>query len=153
MTAKEICERVNKLAEPVAKKIGVEIDDVEFVKEGPSYYLRIFIDKDGGIFINDCEEVSRAVDALLDEDEFITVAYILEVSSPGIDKVLKKEKDFIKYKGRDVDVKLYKAIDKQKEFTGELVSLVDDCLTIIIDGKEMKFEYATVSQVRLAFTF
>ncbi len=153
MTGKEICEKVAKLAEPIAKEVGVEIDDVEFVKEGPSYYLRVFIDKEGGVFINDCVDVSRQLDTLLDEDEFITVAYILEVSSPGVDKVLKKEKDFIKYKGRDVDVKLYKAIDKQKEFTGELVSLSDDTLTIIIDGEEVKFEYSIVSQVRLAVTF
>lgn len=150
MTSKEIVEKVLKLVEPIADKNGVEVDDIEFVKEGPNHYLRVFIDKEGGIFINDCEVVSRELDVFLDEDEFITVPYILEVSSPGIDKVLKKEKDFIKYKGRDVDIKLYKAINKQKEFTGELVSLQDDKLTIIVDDKEEIFDYSLVSQVRLA---
>ncbi len=153
MTGKEICQKVRELAEPIALEVGVEIDDVEFVKEGPSHYLRVYIDKEGGVFINDCVDVSRALDLKLDEDEFISVAYILEVSSPGIDKVLKKEKDFVKYKGRLVDLKLYKAIDKQKEFTGELVSLENDKLTVIIDDEETVFDYSLVSQVRLAITF
>ncbi len=153
MTGREIVEKVTKLTEPIALENNVEIDDVEFVKEGPNHYLRVYIDKEGGVFINDCEAVSRALDVKLDEDEFINVPYILEVSSPGIDKVLKKEKDFIKYKGRLVDVKLYKGINKQKEFVGELVSLENDELTIIVDGEEVKFEYSLVSQVRLSIEF
>ncbi len=153
MTGKEICEKVYEMTEPIANKNGVEIEDIEFVKEGPNHYLRVFIDKEEGVNINDCENVSRALDQLLDEDDFISVQYILEVSSPGIDKVLKKEKDFVKYAGRDVDIKLYKAIDKQKEFTGELVSLVDDILTILIDEEEKTFDYSLVSQVRLSIDF
>ncbi len=153
MTAKEICERIATLLEPIAKENNVEIDDVEFVKEGPNYYLRVYIDKEGGIFISDCENVSRASDLLLDEIDYITVPYILEVSSPGIDKVLKKEKDFIKYKGRDIELKLYKAINKQKEFVGELVGLENNELTVIVDDEEVKFDFATVAQVRLYVEF
>lgn len=154
MTRSEVVKRVYELALPIAQENGLEIDDVEFVKEGPTHYLRVFIDKEGGIFVNDCEVVSRALDVKLDELESeITVSYILEVSSPGIDKVLKKEKDFIKYKGRDVDVKLYKAIDGQKEFQGVLVSLENDKLTIIVEDDEVEFDYSLVSQVRLAVIF
>ncbi len=153
MTAKEICERIQALLEPVAKENNVEIDDVEFVKEGPNYYLRVYIDKVGGIFISDCEAVSRQSDLLLDEVDYITVPYILEVSSPGIDKVLKKEKDFVKYKGRDVEFKLYKAINKEKEFVGELVGLENNELIVIIDGNETKFDYSQVAQVRLYVEF
>ncbi len=153
MTSKEIIEKTYLLVEPVAQENNVEIDDIEFVKEGPNHYLRIFIDKDGGITINDCEVVSRAVDLLLDENEYIDVAYILEVSSPGIDKVLKKEKDFIKYRGRDVEVKLYHAINKEKEFVGELISLENDELTLNIEGEEIKFDYKSVANVRLHVEF
>ncbi len=153
MTGKEIVERTHELVTPVAQKNDVEIDDIEFVKEGPNHYLRVFIDKEGGVTINDCEAVSREVDVLLDENEYIDVAYILEVSSPGIDKVLRKEKDFIKYKGRDVEIKLYHAINKEKEFVGELVALENDELIVIIDDEEKKFDYKSVANVRLYVEF
>ncbi len=153
MTGKEIVERTYSLVEPVATKNNVEIDDIEFVKEGPNHYLRVFIDKEGGVTINDCEAVSREVDVLLDENEYINVAYILEVSSPGIDKVLKKEKDFVKYKGRDIEIKLYHAINKEKEFVGELVGLENDELIVNIDGEETKFDYKSVANVRLYVEF
>lgn len=153
MTNKEVIKAVYGYLEPIAKEYEVEIDDVELVKEGPNHYLRVYIDKEGGVFISDCENVSRALDVVLDEEDPISVPYILEVSSPGLDKQLKKEKDFEKYKGRLVDVKLYKALDKQKEFQGELVSLLDNELIIIVDNEEMKFDYDLVSGVRLAITF
>lgn len=153
MTNKEVIKAVYGYLEPIAIEYDVIIDDVELVKEGPNHYLRVYIDKEGGVFINDCENVSRALDPILEENDPISVPYILEVSSPGLDKVLKKESDFVKYKGRLVDIKLYKAINKQKEYQGELVSLENDKLTIIVENEEVVFDYKDVSKVNLAITF
>lgn len=155
MTNKEVVKAVYEYLEPIAIEYDVLIDDVELVKEGPNHYLRVYIDKEteGGVFIQDCVNVSRALEVILDEEDPISVPYTLEVSSPGADKVLKKESDFEKYKGRLVDVKLYKQIDKQKEFTGELVSLENDILKILVEEEELEFEYPLVSQVRLTVVF
>ena len=153
MQAKDIIKKVEDLVMPIILENNYELVETEFIKEGANYYLRLYIDKDGGFSINDCEKVSRYLEQKLEEDDFIDKAYILEVSSPGIDRVLKKDSEYVKYKGRIVDIKLYKPIDKVKEFQGELVGLIDDKIVIIENDKELSFDKKDVAICRLAVIF
>ena len=123
------------------------------VREGSDWYLRAYIDKEGGVDINDCEKVNRALSAKMDEYDFIDDAYILEVSSPGLGRTLKKEKHFMKSMGEEVEVKLYKAIEKEKQFVGILKSYQDGNIVIETDKKEMEFQKADIASVRLTFDF
>ena len=120
MAKKDYESRTEAMLMPIVETKGFELVDVEWVKEGANWYLRAYIDKENGITVDDCEEVSRALSDLLDEEDFISENYILEVSSPGLDRPLKKEKDFARSIGKDVEVKLFKAINKEKEFVGIL---------------------------------
>ncbi|MBO5176314.1 MAG: ribosome maturation factor RimP [Lachnospiraceae bacterium] len=147
-------QKTEKLLEPILKENNFELYDVEFVKEAGTFYLRAFIDKEGGININDCELVSRRLSDLLDEKDFIPDAYILEVSSPGLGRALKKDKHFEKSIGEEVEVKLFKAIDKQKEFTGYLESFNDEVLVISDEQEnELEFERSNIASVRLVVHF
>lgn len=153
MQTKDIIKKVEEYVNPIIEQNNYELVETEFVKEGANYYLRLYIDKEGGFSINDCEKVSRYLEQKLEEDDFIDKAYILEVSSPGIDRVLKKDSEYIKYKGRIVDIKLYKPIDKVKEFQGELIGLIDDKIYIKQDDKEISFDKKDVAICRLAVIF
>lgn len=153
MQTKDIIKKVEDYVLPIIQKNSYELVEIEFVKEGSNYYLRLYVDKEGGFSINDCEIVSRYLEQKLESDDFIDKAYILEVSSPGIDRVLKKDSEYEKYKGRIVDVKLYKPIDKIKEFQGELVGLVDGNIVIKEDNKEIVFDRKDVATCRLAVIF
>jgi len=146
--------RVEEFVLPVVEELGFELVDVEFVKEGQNWYLRFYLDKEGGIDINDCETASRRIEKLLDEKDFIEQAYILEVSSPGLDRQLKKEKDFIRYAGALVDVKLYKAYEGSKEhqltlkcLEGTTVKLEDE------NGNELSFDRKDIAVIKLAVIF
>ncbi len=133
---------------------GFEMVDVEYVKEAGEYYLRVYIDKEEGISLNECELVSRELSPILDEKDPIKENYFLEVSSPGLDRALKKDRDFVRYQGRDVDLKLYKPLNGCKQFEGELVGLTEDNnIKIIANGKEMEFNRKDVAIVRLAIKF
>lgn len=143
-------QKVLPYLEPIAAEHAVELVDLEFVKEGANWYLRAYIDKEGGVTIDDCEAVSRALEAKLDEADPIEQAYILEVSSPGIDRPLKKDADFVKYQGEMVDVKLYKAQEGRKQFQGKLLGLADGVLSIEEEGKTVSFAQKDVASVRLA---
>lgn len=124
-------ESVKSLVEPIVKDLGLELWDVRFLKEGTQWYLRIFIDKDGGVDINDCENVSRAVDKPLDDLNPIEQNYILEVSSPGIERELIRPEHFEKYKGADIMVKMIRPIENiGKEFAGVMISCDKDTVTI-----------------------
>ncbi len=123
-------KKVLPVLEPIVAERGLELVDLEFVKEGANWYLRVYVDKDGGVDITDCEFVSRALDAKLDELDPIEQAYYLEVSSPGLDRPLKKDEDFVKFQGEIIDVKLYKAKDGKKQYQGELLSLENEILSI-----------------------
>ena len=151
--AKTYETRTEEILIPIVADAGVEIYDVEYVKEGSDWYLRIYIDKPEGVNINDCEVVNRALSAKMDELDFIDDAYILEVSSPGLGRALKKERHFEKSIGQEVEVKTYKAIDKEKQFVGILQSYENGVITIKTAKKEMKFEKADVASVRLTFDF
>ena len=139
---------------PLVDTHGFELVDVEYVKEGGSWYLRAYIDKPGGIAVDDCEVISRALSDLLDEHDFIEYSYILEVSSPGLGRPLKKEKDFVRSQGELVEVRTYRAIQHQKEFTGILNAWDKGTVTLLMeDGTEMKFAREDIALIRLAFDF
>ncbi len=120
-----IASRVEALAAPVAEGLGYQLFDVEYVKEGPDFYLRLYITKEEGIAIDDCEAMSRAVDPLLDEADFIKEHYYLEVSSVGLDRPLKKEKDFLYFMGEKIEIKLFKAFEGSDYWVGTLTGYED----------------------------
>lgn len=153
MSRRENYERMTEeLLIPIVEKAGVEIYDVEYVKEGSDFYLRAYIDKTGGVDINDCEKVSRALSDALDEKDFIPDAYILEVSSPGLGRTLKKDKHLAKSIGERVELKTYKPIGKRKEFEGVLKSFDEDSVIIedTEEAKELAFARADIAIIRLA---
>ena len=138
----------------LAAELGFELVDIEFVKEGQNWYLRFYIDKDGGIGLDDCELFSRRVETTLDELNPIEQAYILEVSSPGVDRPLKKPADFEKFKGRLIDIKLYKPQDNRKTYQGTLLGLENGVISIEEDnGAVHSFNTQDVASTKLAITF
>lgn len=155
MTKREEYEmKTEQLLLPIVEEHNFELYDVEFVKEAGTFYLRAFIDKEGGININDCEVVSRQLSDLLDQKDFIPDAYILEVSSPGLGRTLKKDKHFEKSIGEEVEIKLFKAVDKQKEFTGYLDSFDDEKIVIADENDNLtEFERSNIAVVKLAVHF
>ncbi|MCR5255331.1 MAG: ribosome maturation factor RimP [Acetatifactor sp.] len=154
MSKKEIYEaKTEEILQPIVESFGLSIYDVEYVKEGSDYYLRAYIDKEGGVDILDCENVSRKLSDELDREDFIPDAYILEVSSPGLGRTLKKDKHLQASIGEEVEVKLYKAVEKVKDFDGILKSFDEKSLTIEQDGKEVTFDRSDIALVRLALDF
>lgn len=155
MSKREIYEqKTEEILIPIVDELGFELVDVEYVKEGSTWYLRAYIDKPGGISINDCEAVSRRLSDILDEKDYIDEAYIMEVSSPGLGRPLKKEKDFKRSLGEEVEVRTYRMIDKKKEFTGILKSYDENTVTIELEDETMKtFEKGDIALIRLAFDF
>lgn len=149
----EIELKTEKLLEPITTENGLETVDVEYVKEGADWYLRAYIDKPEGVNINDCELVSRALEEKLDAEDFIKDAYILEVSSPGLTRPLKKEKDYKRNLGKLVEIRTYKPFEKRKEFVGELKAYDNDKVTIEEDGKEEVFNKKDISIIRQYFEF
>ena len=149
--------RTEELLKPIAEANGVEIYDVEYVKEGSEWYLRCYIDKEEGVNINDCEAVSRALSDELDKVDFIEDAYILEVSSPGLGRQLKKDKHFQRSLLSEVDVKCYKPINGVKDFTGILKAFDENTLTLEMDsGKEKEdviFNRKDIATVKLTLDF
>ena len=152
MNRREYEKRTEELLLPILAGHGFELVDVEFVKEGSSWYLRSYIDKPGGISIDDCETVSRALEKALDEEDFISEAYVLEVSSPGLGRPLKKEKDYVRNEGREIDLRFYKSFEHEKELRGVLASWTKDSVTIQTeDGRELEFQKKELALVREAF--
>ncbi len=155
MTKREEYEKkTEELILPILQEYDFELVDVEYVKEAGSWYLRAYIDKEGGITVNDCEMVSRRMSDLLDEKDFILDSYIFEVSSPGLGRQLKKDKDFVRSIGEVVEGKLFRAVDKQKDFEGILRSF--DKETIVIEGEngqEMELKRDNIALIRLHIDF
>jgi ribosome maturation factor RimP len=143
-----------ELIQPIVTKHGFELVDVEYVKEAGTWYLRAYIDKPGGITVDDCEIVSRAFSDILDEKDYIQDAYIFEVSSPGLGRPLKKEKDFKRSLGEEVEIRTYRAIQRQKEFYGRLSGYDKDTVTITYeDDSEATFQRSEIALIRLALDF
>lgn len=134
---------------PILEENGVELYDIDFEKEGSDWYLRVYIDKEGGVNINDCENVSRAFNKILDEKDYIEEVYIFEVSSPGLGRQLKKDIHFEKSIGESVDLKTYKPIDKCKEFTGILKAFDQETITVVINDEDRVFKRKEVAIVKL----
>ena len=146
-------QRTEELLKPIAEEYGVEIYDVEFVKEAGEYYLRAYIDKEGGVNIGDCEAVSRKLSDELDKADYIEEGYILEVSSPGLGRTLRKDRHLMKSIGEEVEIKTYKPIDKVKEFTGILKAFDEKTITITEGDADRVFERSDIAKIRLTFDF
>ena len=155
MAKKDVYEqRTEALLLPMVEQHGFELVDVEFVKEAGSWFLRAYLDKPGGITIDDCELVSRWLSDRLDEENFIDETYVLEVSSPGLGRPLKKDKDFVRSLGESVEVRLFRPIDRQKEFTGVLKAWDKDTVTLEFEEEaELVIERSNLALIRLAFDF
>ena len=157
MAKHEVVEkRIEDMLAPIVAPLELEIYDVEYVKEGSDWYLRVYIERldtsEGGVDIVQCEKVSRALSDLLDQDDFIQDSYILEVSSPGLGRVLKKDKHLTRSIGEEVEIRTYKPINKQKEFVGILKSF-DEAKVVIEAEEEMAFDRADIALIRLTFDF
>lgn len=141
-------EKVYGLIKETVEAQGVELWDVRFLKEGASWYLRVFIDKEDGINIDDCTNVSHAIDPIIDEADPIDISYYLEVCSPGIERELSRIEHFEKKIGEKVKIKLYKAIDGKKEFTG-IIKAVSDTVMIETENGETEFTLKEISKANL----
>ena len=149
----KVTDRVLALAGPVAAECGCEVWDVEYVREAGQWFLRVYIDKPGGVSIDDCEAVSRALDPILDEEDPIPTSYVFEVSSAGAERVLKRPGDFERFTGEMVEVRHYQPVGGAKSHAGTLVSRTDDgTVTIAVNGENISFPSAQVAQVRLRMT-
>ena len=146
-------ERVEKLLQPTIEKIGYDLYDVEYAKEGKNYFLRIFIDKPEGIDLEDCEKVSNEINGLLDEADYIKEQYFLEVSSPGIERILKKDRHLEQNKGKEIQVKLFQKDEKgKKEYQGELKEFTEEGRTIILEeAEERKIERKNIAQIKTIY--
>lgn len=146
--------RTEELITPILERMNFELVDVEFVKEGGIWYLRAYIDKEGGITVNDCEAVAREMNEILDREDYVEESYTFEVSSPGLGRPLKKEKDYVRSMGKELEIRTYRAINREKEFYGILKAYDDKTVTIENgDGEELTFEKKEIALIRLAFDF
>lgn len=155
MSKRETYEaRTEELITPILNRMNFELVDVEYVKEGGTWYLRAYIDKEGGITVNDCEAVAREMNEILDKEDFVEDSYVFEVSSPGLGRPLKKEKDYVRSMGKEVEIRTYRAINREKEFYGILSAYDENTVTIKTeDETEMTFEKSDIALIRLAFDF
>lgn len=155
MSKRETYEaRTEELIAPILERMDFELVDVEYVKEGGTWYLRAYIDKAGGITVNDCESVAREMNEILDREDYIEDSYVFEVSSPGLGRPLKKEKDYIRSMGKEIEIRTYRAINREKEFYGILSAYDENTVTIEQeDGGNMTFDKKDIALIRLAFDF
>lgn len=153
MASTNIETRVEELLKSIIENIGYELYDVRYEKEGKDYYLRIIIDKPEGIDINDCENVNNAINDILDEADYIKDQYFLEVSSPGLERILRKDKHFEKQIGNEISIKLFKAINKQKELIGILEEYNKDELTIKVDEETLKINLKDIAIAKTVFNW
>ena len=149
----KVTELVTQFAEPVVLAHGCTLWDVEYVREGGEWFLRLYIDKDGGVDISDCEAISRAMDPILDEKDPVPDSYNLEVGSAGLERQLKRPQDFAQFMGSSVSVKLFKPVDGAKEFVGTLTGFEDGAVRIESAGKSYTFQKNEVAQVWLHVDF
>ena len=155
MSKRETYEaRTEELITPILERMHFELVDVEYVKEGGTWYLRAYIDKEGGITVNDCEAVAREMNEILDREDFVEDSYVFEVSSPGLGRPLKKEKDYVRSMGKEIEIRTYRAINREKEFYGILSAYDESTVTIETENREkMTFEKPDIALIRLAFDF
>lgn len=147
----KIEEKIEELVTEPIINLGYRVYDVMYVKEGRDNYLRIFIDNDAGISIDDCEKVNNEITEMLDDANIIKDQYFLEISSPGVERHIRKEKHLEEHINKDIDVKLFKPINKQKELTGKLKEFNKDTLTLLVENEEIKLERNNISSMKRAF--
>lgn len=153
MSASKIKSIVEEFAAPYLTESGFELVDVEYVKEGSNWFLRVYVDKDGGIDIDDCGRISEFVSAKLDELDPISDAYFLEVSSPGAERPLKKAEDVSRAVGKHVFVTTYEPVDGAKEFEGKLEAFDGETITVVVGKRKHAIPYGKVASARLAIVF
>lgn len=153
MASSNIETKVENLLKDIIENLGYDLYDVLYEKEGKNYYLRIVIDKPEGIDINDCEKVNNEINDILDEADYIKDQYFLEVSSPGLERTLRKEKHFLKQIGNEISVKLFKPINKQKELNGTLENFKDNELTIRVGEEIIKIDLKDIAIVKTIFNW
>lgn len=155
--SKSVKNRTEELLQPILEKRGLSLYEIEYVKEGPDWYLRIFIDKPGGIDIEECGDVSLEISDPLDEENFIQGAYILEVSSPGVERPLRSLQEIQEHIGHHIHVSLYVHIEGEKEYEGKLLTVEDDVITIeyqvLSRKKKIEIPYDKIAKARLAVAF
>lgn len=145
----KVTDTVAALAAPLAEELGLELWDVEYVREAGQWFLRVYLDKEGGVSINDCEALSRALDPILDEADPIPDSYVFEVSSAGAERELKRPGDFARFMGSTVEVRLYKPFEGSKSYVGTLTGYEDGAVRLTVGAREYVFEKAQVGMVRL----
>lgn len=154
MASGNIESKVETLLEPIITNLGYDLYDVRYEKEGKDYYLRIIIDKPEGIDINDCENVNNNINDILDEADYIKEQYFLEVSSPGIERILRKSKHYNAQIGNEISVKLFKPIEKKKEFIGILENFNElDGITLKVDNTTMKIDLKDIAVAKTIFNW
>ncbi len=154
LNRKNLQSTIRKIAEPIADELGYDLVDVEFVKEGNRYFLRIFIDKKGGVNLDDCQQMSQLLSSKLDEEDPIAVSYYLEVSSPGLDRPLKTDKDLKRNLGKEVEVKLYEPIEGKKNIEGTLEDFTEDEILLKVDEDKIKnLNRSKIASIKLAIKF
>jgi len=153
LASNKIEEKVQNLLENTIINLGYELYDVIYEKEGKDFYLRIFIDKESGISINDCEYVNNNINDILDEADYIKDAYFLEVSSPGLERTLRKDKHFISQIGNEIYIKLYSQVEKRKEFIGILEDYNENDITINVNNKSVKIDKKNIAIAKTVFNF
>lgn len=152
MKRSDVEKLISSVVEEIIADMDLELVDVEYVRER-DWYLRVYLDKEGGIDLTDCQVVSQKLSEFLDAKDPIKENYLLEVSSPGLDRVLKKEKDFVRYNGQKVDIQLFKPVNGKKQYVGVLNGFTDAIFSILVDDKEVELERDLVAQMRLHIDF
>ena len=150
MSADRIITAVESFARPVLDDMGLELVEVQFRRESGGWILRLFIDREDGVNVDDCASVSRQISAYLEVEELIEHAYNLEVSSPGLERPLKKKEDFVRFTGRKARIKLKEPIDGQRVFFGQLGAVDENTITLLVDGQQMKIDLDVVARARLS---
>jgi len=146
-------EKTEKLLEGKISELGYELYDIEYVKEGQNYYLRVYIDNENGINLEDCEKVSNGINDILDEANYIKEQYFLEVSSPGIERVLRKNKHLEKYIGEEIEIKLFKPINKQKQYIGILENFDNENIKINVNEEILEISRKDISQIKTIYNW
>ena len=149
----QVTQSVTELIEPGLLAKGLELLDIEFKKEGKNWVLRIYIDRESGVTLEDCQKVSRLAGDLIEVEDVIEPVYTLEVSSPGLNRVLKKEKDFLKYAGKKINVQCHAPMDGRKKFTGILTGFIDQSIYLEMDGQQYTIPLSLVAKANLVIEF
>ena len=146
-------ERVQTIVEPIIEELGYSLYDVEYAKEGKDYFLRIFIDNETGISLTDCEKVTNAINDILDKEDYIKDGYFLEVSSPGIERIIRKEKHLEQNIGNEVEIKLFRPVDKQKNLSGTLLRYDKENIYIKVNSEEKEIERQNIAQIKTKYNW